>query len=81
MHRERLAAAGRLLFGEQWQTGIARALGPLHPGGAREAIDDRLVRRWAAGERDVPEWVEPAVAGLMTRRAEEITAWLRRSRT
>ena len=77
MRRDRLRHAGNLLFGVDWQRPLSRALGPLHPSGAREAIDDRLVRRWAAGERDVPDWVEPAVAGLLRAHSMEIAAWLR----
>lgn len=62
--RELLIESGRLLYGDQWQRALARGLGPLHPDGERESIDDRLVRRWASGERDVPEWVLPAIARL-----------------
>ena len=64
----RLACAGRLLLGPDWQQPLARALGPLHPGGAREAIDYRLVRRWASGERPIPAWVWPTLAKLARER-------------
>lgn len=64
-----LTDAARLLYGEDWQRPLARGLGPLHPDGSREAIDDRLVRRWASGERSVPDWVGPALVRLMRRHA------------
>lgn len=44
---ERLASAAALLLGEHWQRSLARLL----------EVDDRLVRRWATGERPVPPWV------------------------
>lgn len=52
-----LKTAGEALFGVEWYRALARALGPLHPRGARESINDRLVHRWAKGERPVPAWV------------------------
>ena len=59
--QELLRRAGEFLFGNHWQRPIARALGPCHPAGARDAIDHRLVRRWADGERPVPDWVGAAL--------------------
>lgn len=59
-----LRVACSTLMGEDWQRPLARALGPHHPGGARSTIDDRLVRRWASGERPVPEWVRSALVGI-----------------
>ena len=55
----------RTTYGADWQRPLAKGLGPLHPDGAREAIDDRLVRRWASGERPIPTWVGPALARAM----------------
>lgn len=63
-----LTACGQALFGDQWQRALARALGPLHPSGAREAIDDRGVRRIVAGERPVPAWYWPAISRLLGER-------------
>lgn len=65
-----LADAGRRLFGEDWQRALARALGPHHPSGPRDAIDDRLVRRWAAGERPIADWVAPVLAGMLDEEAD-----------
>lgn len=47
MTRTDLAAIGRQLYGDRWQTAMAQALG----------VADRTVRRWAAGQA-----VPPAVA-------------------
>lgn len=44
-------ALGALLWGSQWQSAMARALG----------VDPRTVRRWAAGDRAIPG---PAIAAL-----------------
>ena len=41
---ERRAAA---LFGQNWQTAFAR----------RSGVDARTVRRWKAGDREIPSWV------------------------
>ena len=69
MDIDRLSAAARLLYGDDWQRPLARGLGPLHPDGARDSIDDRLVRRWASGERPVPGWVRGAVVALLEQEA------------
>lgn len=66
--------AGEALYGPQWQRALARALGPLHPDGPREAIDDRFVRRLAAGERGVPGWIWIALAELASSRRDELGA-------
>ena len=56
-------SCGRELHRIEWQHAMARQLGPLDPVGAREAVDERLVRRWASGKREVPDWVRMAAAG------------------
>lgn len=60
----------RLLYGSDWQRPLARGLGSLHPDGPRETMDDRLVRRWAAGERSIPEWVGPALVQVLRRQSD-----------
>lgn len=60
-----VSSVAQMLYGDDWQRPLARGLGPLHPEGARESIDARLVRRWAAGERPVPGWVGTALVSLL----------------
>lgn len=69
--RDALLLAAPLVFGEQWQSQLSRALGPVHPEGPRLAVDGRLVRRWAAGHRDVPTWVLAAMARMLRARCDE----------
>lgn len=81
MDRVLLETAGRAAFGEEWQRALARSLGPHHPDGPRSTVDNRLVRRWAAGERPIPGWVWealPAVLDAAARGAEVRAAELRR---
>ena len=72
--RDLMQQASSLLFGEPSARQLARALGPLHPDGARDAVDDRLVRRWAAGHREIPAWVLSGVARLLDRERLEMEA-------
>jgi len=66
--RDLLHACGRALYGEQWQRALARGLGPLHPKGPRDSLDDRGMRRAAAGERPIPAWWWSAISELLFRR-------------
>jgi len=43
-----LAARATALFGEQWQTALAR----------KARIAPRTVRHWALGDRAIPDWLE-----------------------
>ncbi len=61
--RHLLTIAGQAIAGDMWQRALARQLGPLHPQ-PRDTLDERLMRRWAAGERDIPDWVGPALDRL-----------------
>ncbi len=70
--QETLDQAGRLLLGNDWKLPMATLLGPYHPEGARERLDPRLVRRWAAGDRPIPPWVAPALGALLRERAKEL---------
>jgi hypothetical protein len=72
--RDLLIKAASVLFGPEWQRPIARTLGLLHPEGGRSTIDDRLVRRWASGERPIPDWVIPALQRAIASRAAEFSA-------
>lgn len=63
MTPELLTCAGEALrAGDDWIRAVAEALGPRHPAGARDALDRRLVQRWATGTRDIPDWVPAALA-------------------
>lgn len=78
MTPDTLAAAGQLLAGPEWQTAIARMLGPLHPQGARESIDVALVRRWLREERPIPAWVQPAIAELLAQQPAKLARQARK---
>ena len=68
-----LERAGQAMFGPQWQVATARVLGAYHPSGPRGPVDDRLVRRWAAGQRPIPDWVMAAlVVALRERGAQAV---------
>jgi hypothetical protein len=58
----------------------SRTLGPWHPDGHLNEIDDRLVRRWATGERSIPNWVFAALAEIVDVRAGKLNAFLIRLR-
>jgi hypothetical protein len=73
--RDILILIGRALYGAGgWQTALARELGPLHPAGGSEPIDDRMIRQWICGIRAIPDWVGPALAQLCDERCRELTA-------
>jgi hypothetical protein len=48
------------LYGRTWQTRLAQRL----------RMEARTVRRWKAGDRDIPEWVE-WVIGVLERHEDE----------
>ena len=74
MTPELLARAGRALAGDEWRRPLARALGPLHPDGPREELDQRLVSRWSLGQREIPAWVRPALVKILWRRSLDLHA-------
>lgn len=59
---DRLAAIGRALYGERWQSELARALN----------VADRTVRRWIAGEMEPSQGVWTDLRRVVTERAQEI---------
>jgi hypothetical protein len=69
-----LFRAARFLIGDAGTRAFARLLGPHHPEGPRESIDDRLVRRWSAGQREIPAWVPAAVVTELRREATAMMA-------
>lgn len=63
---DRLRRAGELLYGDRWQSDLARATG----------VADRTVRAWAAGERRIPPGVWTDIAGLLRQRQQDGLALL-----
>ena len=63
---EQLSRAGALLFGDRWQTDLARALG----------VNDRRVREWVAGSRKPSAGVWADIAALLRQRQSEGLALL-----
>lgn len=68
--RDALIQAGHVLYGGTWQSALCRDLGPRNPAGPTEKYDDRAMRRWAAGQRPVPQWVMAALRDLVAARCE-----------
>ena len=67
-----LTTIGEALYGSQWQSELARALG----------VNDRTVRRWAAGKNAMPEGISEELSELCAERGKslvELAAKLRRS--
>ena len=58
MTTEELKRAGETLYGWGWQIALARALG----------VNDRTVRRWAAGDTEIPRPTEIAIKALVDNR-------------
>ena len=60
MTPDELRQAGEGLYGPRWQSALARRL----------RVDDRTVRRWLAGDREIPGPVETACE-LLTKHPDE----------
>lgn len=54
-----LIACGQALYGQQWQSALARDLG----------VSDRTMRRWVAGDQDVPAGLHADLMRLCLERA------------
>jgi hypothetical protein len=63
-----LRKAGVALYGEQWRSELARALG----------VTDRTVRRWAHDEYSIPDDARGRITQLCRQRAEMLKAVMRR---
>lgn len=48
------------MYGGDWQSPLAR----------RIRVDARTVRRWKAGDREIPDWLD-VVLGMLERHPEE----------
>lgn len=67
MNIEQLEQAGRLLYGDQWQSSLARDL----------SIDSRRVRQWMTGDRPVSDWVGREVGALLDKKQFNISHFLK----
>ncbi|MDE2579127.1 MAG: hypothetical protein KGL46_10000 [Hyphomicrobiales bacterium] len=79
--KDDLEIAGRLLAGDNWQRALARMLAPYAPprlNATGRGVDDSLLRKWKRGERNIPEWVGPALAALLRKRAKDAEAFAKR---
>lgn len=63
-----LRKAGFALYGEQWRSELARALG----------VTDRTVRRWAYDEYSIPDEARERVIELCRTRVKMLNAVMRR---
>lgn len=61
MGPDMLIKAGNLLFGERWQSDLARAVD----------VGDRRVREWVSGERSIPPGIWVDIAALLRQRSNE----------
>lgn len=57
-----LERVGQALYGPQWQSALARALG----------VNDRTMRRWVAGDSTVPPGIREDLKGLVETRLAEL---------
>jgi hypothetical protein len=62
VHPEELADAGRALYGDRWQTPLARDL----------RVTDRTMRRWLAGEFAIPPEAERGIRSALEGRLNAI---------
>ncbi|WP_117027799.1 hypothetical protein [Klebsiella pneumoniae] len=58
-----LINAGQLLFGERWQTELARALG---------LSDGRRIRQWLSGDRPIPVGIWDDLRELLEDRSSKM---------
>ena len=63
---DKLRAAGEALYGDMWQSNLARDLG----------VNSRRVREWLAGERRTPPGIWTDIAALLRQRGDEALAVL-----
>lgn len=62
-----LERIGRLLYGDHWQSALARDL----------AVADRTVRRWLAGASAIPESAEHGLRKALEKRLDEVGGMFR----
>jgi hypothetical protein len=61
LNAEHLKRAGKVLFGERWQSDLARALD----------VNDRRVRAWVTGEGRIPPAIWSQIAKLLRKNSKE----------
>jgi len=64
---DELAATGRALYGDRWQTALAQDLG----------VSDRTMRRWLAGEFHIPPAVATELRAVLVERLKTIGGMVR----
>ncbi len=57
-----LREAGKALYGEQWQSALARAIG----------VNERTLRRWVTGKWDMPPSLTGDIAKICVERADAL---------
>jgi hypothetical protein len=62
MTPDRLANAGRALYGERWQTSLAVDL----------RVSDRTMRRWLVGDSPIPDSIDDELRALLIKRMNEM---------
>lgn len=65
MTPEQLKSAGELLFGNQWQSDLARAL----------EVDSRRVRDWLQERRPIPAGVKSEVIELLRKNSQDTASY------
>jgi len=63
-----LAQVGQALYGQQWQSALARDLG----------VNDRTMRRWASASADVPARIGAELLVLVQQRGDALTGLARK---
>jgi hypothetical protein len=61
--RELIRHVGEALYGDHWQRALAREIG----------VSDRLVRFWAAGDRELPDTLPPRLLTLLHQRGDRLS--------
>ncbi|WP_207105730.1 hypothetical protein [Sphingomonas sp. CFBP 8760] len=64
--QEDLAEVGKLLFGERWQSDLARALG----------TSSRMMRYWVAGTHGCPPDLRMRLIALLRERGQDVDAMI-----
>lgn len=67
MDIKKLEQAGQLLYGDQWQSNLARDL----------KIDSRRIRQWMSGDRQISDWVATEVSALLDKKQFNINQFLK----